>query len=401
MSMFHLSPYNRVAQRVAQWHDVIVNDCTLREGEQSAQAAFSCDEKCLIATALSSAGVPRLQLSYAGGASELRSVVEAAGHAETEVLVLAFLEDWKAQIDHAVAAGVDLVNVACRSSDVLLKLLGWSRRDFVTRSVEAVGYARDRGVRVVYSPTDTTRASWSALEEAYSGSVRAGAEAVYVLDTVGVASPAAISYLVRSLASLVGSVPIGVHVHNDLGLGLANALAAYEAGARVIDTCVNGVGDRCGNPSLDEVAVALELIYGKATGVNLSALTSLANTVAELSHVAIPVNKPIVGPNAFSQKIEIHVRAILSDPLAYYPFMPELVGNRSRIVVGKHTGPVALGAKVAELGIEPLSDDDLTAILPRIAAVAERVKRPLSDHEVLELIAAVRFRSGTIGGGLS
>jgi methanogen homocitrate synthase len=332
----------------------------------------------------------RLQLSVDESVDDLRTLVAAAGRTDTEILILGFMPDWQAQIDRAVDAGVTYVNIACRSSDILLKLLGWSRDDFIRRSVETIAYAKAKGARVVYSPTDTTRATWETLREAYCEAVSAGAEMVYVLDTVGVASPAAMSFLVREVRATVHDVPVGVHTHNDLGLGLANALAGYEAGAQVVDTCVNGLGDRCGNPSLDEVVVTLELIYKTLTGINLSALTRVADEVAQISHVPVASNKPIVGDQAFAQKIDIHVRATLSDPLAYQGFSPELVGAKARIIVGKHTGPSGLGAKIADLGMAPLTQAEMQVALCHVSRAAERAKRSLTDEEVRGLVAGIR-----------
>jgi isopropylmalate/homocitrate/citramalate synthase len=235
------------------------------------------------------------------------------------------------------------------------------------------------------------RAEWPALEAAYRAAVEAGVEAVYVLDTVGVAAPAAIGDMVGRVVALTG-LPVGIHAHNDLGLGLANALAAYEAGATIIDTCVNGMGDRCGNPAVDEVAVACELVYGRPCGVRLDALAALSRLVADRSGVPIPPNKPLVGTNAYSHKLDIHVQAMLADPLAFQPVRPELVGGRARIVVGKNSGPHTLRARMEELGLPPLEEHQVRVALDLVDRHAEANKRSLRDDELSRIVEQARGR---------
>jgi isopropylmalate/homocitrate/citramalate synthase len=188
----------------------------------------------------------------------------------------------------------------------------------------------------------------------------------------------------------VVDIPIGIHAHNDLGLALANALAAYEGGARLIDTCVNGMGDRCGNPATDEVAIAAALLYHQDTGIALDELSALSSLVSELSGLDVPPSKPIVGTNAYAHKMDIHVKAMLADPLAFQPLRPELVGARSKIVVGKKSGPLTLAAKLAELGEPPLAADAIARALADVERYAETNRRSVPDDELRRIVAGAR-----------
>jgi isopropylmalate/homocitrate/citramalate synthase len=387
---FRLSPYNLEAQPVIT-HRAHIVDCTLREGEQSADVFFSFKDRCQIAGALSKTGVERLQVGFSGPdlAKEVDDLKRVAEPVQLEMLILAFRPDWRQQIDLAVAAGVSHLNIIYRSSPVLLNLLGATKEELVETSVAAVSYAKSLGSHVIYSPTDTTRAEWTTLKQIYPAVVEAGADAVYVLDTGGVATPHAIKYLVKKIKHLTG-LPVGIHTHNDFGLALANALAAYAAGADLIDTCVNGMGDRCGNPSLDEIAVALELLHGCSSGIKLEQMSALSALVAKLSGSPISASKPITGANAFAQTLDIHLQALTEDPLTYQPFLPEMVGNRARIVIGKNTGRFALKTKLSELGVNKiLSDNELHKALKMIKQLAMDKKRSLYDEEIITIIAQV------------
>jgi isopropylmalate/homocitrate/citramalate synthase len=388
MDLYRLSPYNDAGPQLS--FAPKLNDCTLREGEQSSDASFSNRDRCRIATALAEAGVPRLQIGLQpDDPAASRELVRAAAPAETEVLILCFLADWREQIDRAVDAGVSHLNVICRASPVLLEQLGWSPAQLVETSVAAVSYGCDQGAYVSYSPGDTLRAEWPTLADAYRATAEAGASAVYVLDTVGVGSPHAVRSLVERVGAVV-DIPIGIHAHNDLGLALANALAAYEGGARLIDTCVNGMGDRCGNPATDEVAIAAALLYHQDTGIALDELSALSSLVSELSGVDVPPSKPIVGTNAYAHKMDIHVKAMLADPLAFQPLRPELVGARSKIVVGKKSGPLTLAAKLAELGEPPLAADAIARALADVERYAETNRRSVPDDELRRIVAGAR-----------
>jgi isopropylmalate/homocitrate/citramalate synthase len=360
----------------------------LREGEQTADVAFSLHDKERIATVLDEAGVDRIQIAIGNSSrEEVSSLIARLRRAKAEVLIIGFSADWKKQIDVAIECGFHCLNIAYRTSPHLLKIMNVSEEEALATSVGAVEYAKKRGAEtVIFSPTDSTRSNWKFLRKIYVRTVEAGADEVYVLDTLGVASPVAMHRLVLKVKDAVNK-PIGVHTHNDYGLGLANSFAALEAGAETVDTCVNGLGDRVGNPALAEVVTGLTLLFGCSVNVAIEKLYLISKIVSECSGVKIPVNMPIVGRNVFSQKLDIHVRACLKDPLAFQPFAPSLFGQVQHIVIGKGTGVYALRARLRELEMgADLSDDQLSAALVEIWRLAEKNKHCLSDTELKDIL---------------
>lgn len=374
------------ADRTLTGQAIEITDCTLREGEQSMDVSLTASDNLELAVQLSAIGVDRIQFASADSPESLSVMVAACQGSETEVLVLGFQPDWRRRVHIAKAAGVDAINFAFRSSPTLLKLLGWSSEDVVREATEALSYTADVGIRAVLSPTDGTRANPDTLRLMYKAAASGGAAAVYVCDTVGVASPQAIRDLVH-LASDASGLPVGVHCHNDLGLALANALAGCEAGATRVDTCINGLGERCGNPSTDEVAVAASLLLGGSTRIDLTRLTELAELMVRITAQPMSVTKPIVGPSAFAQKMDIHVEATLRNPLAYVPFSPALVGSHVRYVVGKNSGPATvlqvLRASGSAVELDP---SQLKRVVAVANELAESRRRALTVDELLRVV---------------
>lgn len=392
--LYRLSPYNRQTLDLSHAPKrVMINDCTLREGEQSSESAFSLADKERMASLLEAVGVGQVQIGFppkdAAERKEMARFIRCLQRARSEVMVVAFSPNWREQIDWAVEMEPGVVHIIYRASPYLLKLLGSSEAQLLERTAESISYARSRGAReVAFCPTDTTRAEWSTLQQVFRTARDAGANTVAIADTVGVCTPSAIRWLVSQVRQLCG-LPVEIHTHNDFGLALANTLAGIEAGASVVDTCVNGMGDRNGNPSLDEVAVALKLLNGIETGIDLARLSEVSAFVAGVAGQTVPPNKPVVGLNAFSHKLDIHVRAAVADPLAFQAYLPELVGNRRRIVIGKLTGPYAVRAKLQELGEPDPGDAAVNRLVDEVNHVASEHRRALSDEEFAALAKQV------------
>ena len=312
---------------------VLINDVTLREAEQSEGVSFDVDSKVELALELERAGVRQIQVGYPGrfarDAAAAGAVAAALTDAVVEVVALAFVEDWEREIDACLASGADVVSVVYRSSERLQDLLGVTPAQGRKRAVAAVQRATAGDCRVAFLPSDGTRADPDHLLELWKGAVAAGARRVYVADSMGVATPDLIAWLVQRAATL--GVPVGIHCHNDFGLVVANTIAAVNAGAQVVDVAVNGLGDRAGNAPLEEVVAALELLYGIHTPVELTALTALSERFARAAGRPLPPNKPISGRSAFVHTLPTHKSAIAADPRSIQGFEPELVGNLQRL----------------------------------------------------------------------
>ena len=333
-----VNPWNSLPLEAARRRasTILVNDVTLREGEQSEGVSFSQDTKVELALALEQAGVRQIQVGYPGrfarDGEATRAVSAALTAARVEVIALSFVPDWEHEVDACLESGADVITVVYRSSDRLQKLLGVTKAEAVRRAGEAVARAAAGDATVAFIPSDATRADPDHLSELWQAVAAAGAECVYVADSMGAATPELIALLVERARSLT-DLPVGVHCHNDFGLVVANTVAGVNAGAEIIDVAVNGLGDRAGNAPLEEVVAALGLLYGIDTGIDLRSLTGLSQLLAQASGRPLHPNKPISGPSVFVHTLPTHVKAIEADSRSIQPFEPELVGNRQRIEV--------------------------------------------------------------------
>ena len=313
---------------------ILLNDVTLREGEQSRGVTFPLETKVALALALERTGLRQVQVGYPGrfprDAEAVAAVAAALRTARVEAVALAFVPGWEDEIDACVASGAHIVNVVYRSSARLHGLLGVTADHAVARTREAVARAVAGGVEVAFTPSDATRAEAGTLERMWAAAAEAGARRLYVADSMGAATPELVATLVGR-AREIGGVTVGVHCHDDFGLSVANTVAGVQAGAEIADVAVLGLGDRAGNAPLEAVATALALLYGIETGVELAQLTPLAGLFAEASGRAIPPNRPVVGPDVFAHTLPTHVAAIRADPLSIQPYEPSVVGNVQRI----------------------------------------------------------------------
>ncbi|MEM2909898.1 MAG: 2-isopropylmalate synthase [Nitrososphaerota archaeon] len=330
---------------------VSIFDTTLRDGEQTPGVALTPEEKMEIAIQLDKLGVDVIEAGFPiTSRGEWKAVSEICKLGlSAKICALARCE--KNDIDVAVDAGVEWVHVFLATSDIHLKhKLRMTREQALEKISEAIEYAKSRGVIVHYSAEDATRTGYDFLMRALKTAADTGADSLDIPDTVGFAVPTAIRRIVSSAKRLTGK-PIAVHCHDDMGLAVANSLSAVEAGAEIIHATVNGIGERAGNASLEEIVVALHTLYGVKTGINLQEIYKTSKLVAKLTGVWIPKNKAIVGENAFAHESGIHVHGILGSPETYEPIAPGLVGRRRKIVVGKHSGIHSIDFLLKEHGL--------------------------------------------------
>jgi isopropylmalate/homocitrate/citramalate synthase len=313
--------------------ELLVNDVTLREAEQSEGVSLSQELKVELALALERSGVRQVQVGYPGrferDGRATRAVREALTGTAVEVVALAFVEDWRSEIDACLASGAQVITVVFRSSDRLQRLLGVDRVQAVERVRSAVERAVAGGALVAFLPSDGARADPEHLSQLWEAAAGSGAERVYVADSMGAGTPELIAWLVDRAHAITG-LRVGVHCHDDFGLAVANTLAGVNAGAAIVDVAVNGLGDRAGNAPFEEVVAALELLYDQHTGIELAALTELSRRFARASGRALPPNKPISGDAVFVHTLPTHREAISRDSRSIQAFEPELVGNVGR-----------------------------------------------------------------------
>lgn len=329
-------------------------DLTLRDGEQTPGVAFSPQDKLDIAAKLDAVGVHHADISFPSSSAqecEATKKILAAGFAMgVNVTAMMRPED----VVLAAELGADEINMMAPLSDVHIeKKFGQDRKTITRRIVEVFRYAASRNVRVNFIGEDTSRADQGFARDVFQLALDNGADKLVICDTVGVMEPEGMGEMTHALIAGVDPAAVfAIHCHNDYGLATANTLAALEAGAHIATVTVNGIGERAGNASLEQVVLALEKLHKVDTGIDMRGLYDLSRLVEERSGMLIGIHQPVVGDNAFTHESGIHVAAMLKDTSTYESLSPEYVGRRHRFVLGKHSGKNNVRRQLELLGLD-------------------------------------------------
>jgi len=371
---------------------VEIHDSTLRDGEQAAGVVFSKDDKILIAKMLDKAGIHYIEAGFPAVSQADRDAVKEICNLGLNAKITCLCRTTEGDIDLAKECGVWGAIMELPVSFPRLKYqFGWEEKQVIEKALRVATYAKEKGLYTYLFLIDSTRAHLEFLEELLTTVVpQAEVDRVSLVDTNGCINPPGMKFLMNNVKKWV-NVPIEVHCHNDFGLGVANALASVENGASSVSSVINSLGQRAGNTSTEEVAFALECLYGMKTGIDFKALYEVTQQVAKLSGWSFPPNKPIVGENLFTWEAGIPTAALMKNPHTVEPFQPEVFGRKHDVKLGKKSGKANVLWKVKELGLE-LADDSLEQIVNNIKVEANRLQRALTDEEFIAIFHALTVR---------
>ena len=361
---------------------VIINDTTLRDGEQTPGVAFSRREKVALATMLFEAGVTHLEVGIPAMGVEECLTIATIRKALPKSTLMAWCRAKNDEIKSAADLKLDWVDISIPSSEQMIEhKLKCTRETLLKQMQSCIHYAVSLGLQVCIGCEDASRADPDFLVEIGIVGARAGAKRLRYADTVGLLEPLATYEKIKSLCE-TQPLPIEIHCHDDLGMATANTLAAIKAGARYANTTVVGLGERAGNAPLEEVVTAVEQCYQQPTGIHLDHFPALCQAVSDAAGRTVPKQKSLVGEQVFTHESGIHVDGLVKDVRNYQGIDPKLLGRDHTLVLGKHSGIGAVQAVFSRIGIS-LNNVQTGKLLSAVQEFAVRCKRNPSDEELL------------------
>ena len=377
---------------------VAIFDTTLRDGEQSPGCSMTTQEKLTMAHALEDLGVDIIEAGFAmaseGDFAAISTITQAIRKPRIASLARAKTEDIEMAARALQFSDRARIHVFLASSDLHLEYkLKIGRQEALDRTAESVRLARSLVDDVEFSPEDATRSDREFLIEMVRVAIEAGATTINMPDTVGYTTPEEYGRMFREVRERIPAVNekgivLSSHCHDDLGLAVANSLAAIQAGARQVECTINGIGERAGNAALEEIAAALYVRadhYGATSSIKLEQLYPTSQVLGQIITFTPSPNKAIVGANAFAHESGIHQHGMLANPLCYEIMTPSLVGvSRTHLVLGKHSGRAALRHRLEQLGFT-LTREELQQTYYRFVALADR-KKNIYDQDLIGLL---------------
>ncbi len=371
--------------------EVVVHDSTLRDGEQAPGVSFNTEEKVKIARLLDEVGVQYIEAGFPPVSAQDRESVKAIVQLGLKAKITCLCRAMRSDIDLSAECGVsDVVMEVPVGYPRLMYQFEWSEEKLADRVMDSIAYAKkEKGLGVVLFLIDTARGRVEFLERLLKDAVATGCvDRIAVVDTVGCIVPEAVAYLTRKFRSWV-DVPLEMHCHNDLGLGVANTIAGLMAGAKIASTTVGGLGQRAGNAATEEVIMALKVVYGVPCSLNTGKLIELSEMVQRFTHYTHPAYRPIVGRNVFRWAAGIPVAALLKEPRTVEAFGPELLGREHSIELGKKAGKANINWKIGKLNLPPLADEKVEVLVQKVKEKATEIKKAVDDDQFRKLYETV------------
>jgi 2-isopropylmalate synthase len=393
--------------------DVVrIFDTTLRDGEQSPGFSMNTDEKIRMAKQLAALNVDIIEagfpISSKGDLEAVQAVAKEVRTVPIAALARAKKQDIEAAIEALKPAASSRLHIFLATSDLHLQVkLNMTREQALEAITSMIRFGRQHVAEVEFSAEDAGRTDIDYLCQVCKSAVEAGATILNLPDTVGYAVPEEYGEMFRRVRAHLDDDPkvtLSAHCHDDLGLAVSNSLAAVRAGVRQIECTINGIGERAGNASLEEVAVALAVrkeSFGAKTNINLSQLFPSSRLLTEITGAQVAPNKAVVGANAFAHEAGIHQDGIIKNPLTYEIISPETVGVPSRsLVLGKHSGRNALRTTLKDLGYDA-TDAELAEVYRRVTALADQAKTVSMKNIVAIAHEVLRRGAGSVAAEAS
>jgi homocitrate synthase NifV len=362
---------------------IIIDDTTLRDGEQTAGVVFSRREKIAIARMLDSIGVGEIECGIPAMGVEEQAGIRALVGLGLSARLITWNRALVPEIKASIACGVQAVDISLSVSDQMMVHKLRKDRTAVKEQLKvALGYAKQHNLYVSVGGEDASRADMSFLVELMEITRSLGGDRFRFCDTLGIMDPFTMFDKVVFLRQAVPEVDIEVHTHNDLGMATANAIAGIRAGARFVNTTINGLGERAGNAALEEVIMGLKHACNLETGIDTHRFREMSLFVAKASQRPLSVSKPVVGERVFAHESGLHADGVIKDPHNYEGFDPAEVGLTRSIVIGKHSGTGGLIERYRSMGIE-VDRSHAEPLLERTRAMSCRRKRDLTNCELM------------------
>ncbi len=381
---------------------IIIFDTTLRDGEQSPGASMDVHEKILLAKQLELLGVDKIEAGFPMSSPGDFEAVKAVAQELERPIIAGLCRAREADIErawdavrHANHPGL---HTFIATSDIHLEHKLRMTKEQVLKSVEAaVSHCKSLSPSVEFSAEDATRSDWDFLVEVFTTAIAAGADTINIPDTVGYTTPVEYANLMKYLKENVKGIEkaiMSVHCHNDLGLAVANSIAAVHAGARQVECTINGIGERAGNTSLEEVVMTLNVrndVYPYSTNIDTTQIYPTSQLLTHVTGLAVQPNKAIVGANAFAHEAGIHQDGYLKERTTYEIMTPEAVGiGKSDLVLGKHSGKHALSKRLESLGFN-LKDDEILKVFNRFKEISDK-KKKIYDADIAAIVLEEIYR---------
>jgi len=374
---------------IAHKDKVRIFDTTLRDGEQTPGVSVTAEQKIQIAIKLDELCVDAIEAGFPvvsqGEVEAVEGIVKQGLNAEICGLARAV----KADIDAAIDCYLKYVHIFIATSDIHMEYkLKMGREDVLNKAVWAVDYAKKHGMQVEFSAEDATRSDRDFVRRVFKAVAEVGADRLDIPDTVGYATPLYMAEIVKDVRTATAKeLPISMHCHDDFGLAVANTISGLNSGASCAHVTINGLGERAGNASLEEVVMALQCLYNKKHSIKTELLYETSKFISNTMGIAVQPNKAIIGENAFGHESGIHTHGIINNPLTYEPISPELVGRKRWLQAGKHAGAHGIRAMLEDFGIRP-SDEQLHRIVERQKDLADKGKS-ITTAELLSIAGEI------------